>query len=372
MKTYASLAVVTVTTRNYFHRARALMDNVEKFLPGAVRLTACVDDMGEEIPEDAASIGYFSSAAMGLPRYQQLAFALNPTALCCALKAHVVNRALAVNGITRVLYLDNDIGLYRTPDEILQMLEQHSVVLTPHHLTPLPANSQPDEYCLIPYGIFNAGMFAVRKCEQAENFMTWWGGWLMDPRHSNGHWGYDQVWLNYVPVYCPNYGILRDPGYNVAFWNLPERNLDVNHDSFTCGSSPLTAFHFSHFDERNPSVLVTKKGITNLSATPATVALGQCMADAWNDHGRSECLSWGYGYQKWPDGSKVLNAEREAASALWDEIPHDLDLWSESFPRDHPHLFKRIKAPPPKFSVRLSGALRRVWNKVVQSSPARN
>ncbi len=48
--------------------------------------------------------------------------------------------------------------------------------------------------------------------------------------------------------------VLRDPGYNVAYWNLHERAISLEGGPHVNGL-PLHFFHFSGFDPDQPSVL---------------------------------------------------------------------------------------------------------------------
>ncbi len=246
-------------------------------------------------------------------------------------------------------YLNNDIGLFRRPHELLDALETSSAVLTPHHLHPLPSGSNPDEDVLSRYGTYNVGIIGVSALQEGMNFIDWWGQWLSDPRHLDIHQGFDQIWLNYVPVYCQKTAIIRDPGYNVAFWNLPERELSHNRTSFCVNSSELTAFHFSHFDGLGTEGCLPAVEKCNYPRTMETDPLASYMANLWARHGREECMSWKYGYGSWPDQQIVTNEERKAAMRYWDEIPHESDPWmkdlqfrnNELYPRMHPGPFDR-------------------------------
>lgn len=368
-RSFSDVAVVTVTTLNYLHRARTLLKSVQEFMPGALPVACCVDPIGARA--DTASEGFMllDASSLELPRYSQLVVALNPTALCCALKPHAVKAAFQQPGIKRVLYLDNDMGLYRTPTEILEALDRHSFVLTPHHLAPLAPGWHPAESNLLPYGTFNAGMFALADRPESRGFIDWWGRWLLDPRHLENHWGYDQTWLNYVPVYCPEATILRDPGYNVAFWNLPERDLKRADGGFSCGSHPLTTFHFSHFDETRPSQLVGRGEVSNFAPTPATIGLGEAMAESWNRDGREGCLKWGYGYKSWPDGEPITEGERERVRNLWDEISPDFDLASPRLQTDEPRLFRQIRLHWLMKQERIRSPWRHVVRRLLDLSP---
>ena len=366
---YSDVAVVTVATRNYFHRVRSLFASVAEHMPGALQVACSVDAFDGLLDPEEEGYEIFEASDLGIPRFEQFVFALNPTAACCALKPHAVLRALKYPGIKRVLYIDNDMGLYRRPDEMLAFLCQHSFAVTPHHLAPLPEGASPDEMTLLPYGIFNAGMFAVSNAPEAVSFLEWWGRWMSDPRHVVAEWAYDQVWLNYVPVYCRDAGIFHEPGYNVAFWNFAERDLRQDDDAFFCGEKPLVAFHFSTFDEKKPTRIVSSNLKSNVVETKATEALGIAMAESWSNHGRDQCIEWDYHYRAWEDGVVVREGEREYARDNWDAINPELDLWSATLQVDQPELYEEMRAEWLSESSTTKGKNRSLCKALLDLSP---
>ncbi len=54
--------------------------------------------------------------------------------------------------------------------------------------------------------------------------------------------------MDLVPGFADRVHILRDPRYNVAYWNLAQRNLAKNGDEWQIEGRPLGFFHFSGFD----------------------------------------------------------------------------------------------------------------------------
>lgn len=325
---YEDVAVVTVTTRNYMYRTRALFESIRYLMPGSIGIACCADPFLDASVLNDEYFKIVEAESLGLSRYKQLAFVLNATALCCVLKPHIVKFALRDSRVRRVLYLDNDMGVYRAPNEILKILETKSFVLTPHHINPCRRGTRPNEESLISWGTYNAGMFALKQIKEAADFIDWWANWLLDPRHVEWRWGYDQVWLNYVPVYCPNSCILLDPSYNAAFWNLAERDFRLDKGSFFCGKSPLTIFHFSNFDEACPENLYRPGIRCNYSPTMATKSLARGIAEKWAMSGRDQCVLQGYGYERWDDGEPIVAEDREGIRLRWANLSEELDLWS--------------------------------------------
>jgi hypothetical protein len=342
-KRYDDTAIVSVTTRNYIYRARELFDSVEEFLPEAQRIVCCADSWeGAGMLEDNL-FEVIEAASLGIPRYSQLALALNPTALCCLLKPFIAKHAFEKHSIQKVIYIDNDIGLYRRPVELLNLLDCKSIVLTPHHLQPLPENSIPNEENLFRFGLCNAGMFGVSRQSESIDFMSWWANWMLEPRRLHVHSGYDQVWLNFALAYCPQSVVLHDPTYNVAFWNLQERKFEARDEGFYCNGKPLATFHFSCFDENYNDRLVGPKTEWTFPWDESQKQIAADILQKWNKAGRKECLSLGYGYSAWPDGKKISASERARVIQNWDKIPSNINFWEADFPQQHPDLFHLIR-----------------------------
>jgi len=57
-----------------------------------------------------------------------------------------------------------------------------------------------------------------------------------------------------VPGYF-SHAILTDPGYNVAYWNLDNRNVESDGDQYWVNDEPLHFFHFSGYEPAKPWVL---------------------------------------------------------------------------------------------------------------------
>ena len=56
----------------------------------------------------------------------------------------------------------------------------------------------------------------------------------------------DQRWVDFAPSFFDHF-ILKDPTYNVAYWNLHERDLEWTDGRYLVNGQPLTFFHFSGF-----------------------------------------------------------------------------------------------------------------------------
>ena len=56
----------------------------------------------------------------------------------------------------------------------------------------------------------------------------------------------DQRWCDHVPALFDKVKVVRDPGYNVASWNLSTRTVNVGKDgAITVNGVPLRFWHFT-------------------------------------------------------------------------------------------------------------------------------
>ena len=69
----------------------------------------------------------------------------------------------------------------------------------------------------------------------------------------------DQRVVDFVPAFFEP-SILKDPGYNVAYWNLHGREVTADGPALRREQAPLRFFHFSGFDIRSPWLLSRNQG----------------------------------------------------------------------------------------------------------------
>jgi hypothetical protein len=125
-------------------------------------------------------------------------------------------------------------------------------VLTPHQLEPEPATDiqaiQDNEIASLDFGIFNLGFVAVNRSKEAQRFAQWWADRLFEWCHDRRDIGIfvDQKWCNLVPCFFDDVKVLRDPGYNVASWNLSQRTMHFDAEGEAqINGKPLRFYHFT-------------------------------------------------------------------------------------------------------------------------------
>ena len=122
----------------------------------------------------------------------------------------------------------------------------------------------------------------------------------------------DQRWADYMPSLF-NHHLLKDPGYNVAYWNLHERPLTCADGRIYARNLPLRFFHFSGFDPRMPWLLSRHQGERPrilLSEHPVLAALCEDYAAALDRAGFSASSQRRYGWEVSADGLAMTSRIR--------------------------------------------------------------
>ena len=152
---------------------------------------------------------------------------------------------------------------------------------------------------------------------------SWAGGW-------NGFGGdcvvapesglfVDQRWVDFVPTLFEHH-IVRDPGCNVATWNLATRRVEWSNGRYLVNGLPLRFFHFSGFDPRAPHILSkfqSRAPRILLSEHQAVATLCRDYANDLYERGYLSTSAAPYGFARLGDGRRVdLALRREARAAI--------------------------------------------------------
>lgn len=150
------------------------------------------------------------------------------------------------------IFLDPDILILNPFDRLEEILRAHDIVLIPH-LTE-PENSYEaiadNEIAALKHGVFNLGFLGLRRTAHADRFLAWWTKRLHDFCFVDIPHGLftDQRWVDLAPCFFPVH-IFKDPGYDVAPWNLSRRRIVRKDDgTYEVNAHPLVFVHFSGWD----------------------------------------------------------------------------------------------------------------------------
>jgi glycosyltransferase involved in cell wall biosynthesis/SAM-dependent methyltransferase len=307
----------TIIARNYLPAARVLASSFLSYHPAGRMFVLVLDDPLGELDNGTEPFDVLHLADLEIEpsELHHMAACYSVTEFATAVKPWLLD-ALLRRGTPSVLYLDPDIQVFHSLDELSHLAETNSIVLTPHVTAPMPRDQKmTSETSILASGIYNLGFIGVGR--DAGPFLQFWMRRLsresvVDPgnmRHV------DQRWVDFVPGIFDCL-IHRDPTCNVAYWNLDHRDLRFNGEFYEIDSSPLKFFHFSGYSPDAPYLLSKYQTMENprilLSERPAVRQICDAYAEL--------LLSNGYGV----DDTHPYGLDRMANGVTFDPIIREL------------------------------------------------
>jgi glycosyltransferase involved in cell wall biosynthesis len=134
----------------------------------------------------------------------------------------------------------------------------------------------------------------------------------------------DQRWVDLVPGLFSSVTIHRDPGCNVAYWNLYHRHVEYSDGEHTVNGSPLKFYHFSGFYPDHPDVVSKHQTRYTFRDIPVVKGLFDGYQDRLYANGYETVRHWPYAY----DSQNIVGVRLpDAARALWREFESNDPSW---------------------------------------------
>lgn len=241
---------------SYLAKARVLAWSLKQHHPDWV-MTVCIADRPPPGFRFDIELEYFDQVVWAHeldiePIYEWL-FKHDVVEACTAVKGPILQK-LVDAGAEKIFYLDPDIAVLGSLGPMVDWLDSDSILLTPHQLAP---DSEVEaivdnEVCSLIHGIYNLGFLAIRNDDNGRAFAQWWNSRLRNFCYDDKLAGLfvDQKWCDHVPAMFEGVKIVRDPGYNVASWNLSHRKLSITLDGDILVNG--VPFRFYHFTKLGP------------------------------------------------------------------------------------------------------------------------
>ena len=324
-----NLAFFTVVARNYLAQAYVLGDSIKQFHPDFKFYIFLVDDINHDYESEVKSHGFSAIYPENIEvlDYQNLVFKYNIVEASTAVKP-LITKFLLNSGVQGVMYIDPDVLCFRRLVEIFDLLERHSIIITPHILSPVDDDYLINDRFFLWSGAYNLGFLAVKNTNTTHLFLDWWNQRLMKYclMSNELNLAVDQKWIDLVPSLFEDVLIYKNPAYNVAYWNLHERFLIKDNDGWIVSpnNEPLAFIHFSSFDVERPEII--SKSLSPKSIINAEAELGRKTFSFDNRPDLKELFnkylvlltnanyklfsSMPYGYSNYKNGEKISELER--------------------------------------------------------------
>ncbi|MFT3667265.1 MAG: hypothetical protein QM795_01430 [Pseudoxanthomonas sp.] len=347
--------VFTSAAVNYLPKVRKLCASIKKFHPEFEVVFALSDKVWDGIDMENEPIDRIVSLdQLDIEDRVRWAFFHDIVELSTAIKPFVLKQLLAEEGVERVLYFDPDMVLFSRLDDLLERLDASSIVLTPHQTSPETTLDaiMDNEISSLKHGVYNLGFLGVRPTNEGKRFAQWWADRIYHFCVADIPRGLftDQRWIDLVPAFFDEVGILKSPRFNVATWNLTTREMTGNdEDGFRIDGEPLGFYHFTGFDSGAHKVMADKNAAGNRSVSD--IVGWYAKETRFDAEDPASGRSWAYG--AYSDGSPIPRPHRRLYRARPDlqqayADPFDasgersLKRWMETQgPIEHPEYFEK-------------------------------
>lgn len=273
--------IFTICSNNYLAQAKTLGDSIKLTNPEYLFFIGLTDILSPEIDyPNEIEHEIILCNEIGIPDFDNLWKKYSIIEFCTCVKPfyfqYFINNFA---DLEYLYYLDPDTFVYGN----LNIIEKEfgmdgRILLTPHIVTPINLdNKMPTESLFLTHGIYNLGFLGFKNPENKNELLDWWSERTYNLGY-NQPWNglfVDQLWFNLAPLFFNDIIISKNPGLNMAPWNLHERHLSqINGINMVNDDFILIFYHFSNYKHNDSNNLagisydrynfVTKKDLKSI------------------------------------------------------------------------------------------------------------
>lgn len=307
----------TIIAKNYLPAARTLIRSIARTDPGLRWVVLVIEPLDGYIDPEKQPFEILQLSDLRIPDIHALCMRYTLTELATAVKPRLLKLLFERTGCDNLLYLDPDILVLNSLEPVYARLARSSILLTPHITRPVVDRATPSELTHLRCGLYNLGFLGVANTAAADGMLDWWEKHLFESCYFRPQQGVfvDQKWMDLVPLLFPDVGIVSDPGWNVAFWNLQERHIKLG-TQMSANGEPLRFFHFSGYDAGQPDAISKFQDRFEMTKIGAVARLFSLYRTLLLEEGHAEASAWPYFYNSFDNGVPVTLFVRD----LYDSI----------------------------------------------------
>ncbi|MGQ9365934.1 tetratricopeptide repeat protein [Azospirillum sp. A39] len=244
----------TVVTRSHLRYAHALRQMLRRHHPHDPFCVLVVDALdGDPLPEEAVfDCPLVRLQAFLTPKIQDMTIYYAAYELCGNIKPYFLQYLFGATAAEKIVYLDSDLFVTGRLDAAVEALDTHEITAAPHTLTPIPDDGQePSDLTIAANGAYNTGLMGFRRTAAVRDTLAW----MADRVHRRGFNAFsrgmfcEQRFFNLgVSLHHDRFQPIRQPGYNVGYWNLHERIITRREGAYFANGERVTYFHMSGFE----------------------------------------------------------------------------------------------------------------------------
>ncbi|WP_165371700.1 glycosyltransferase [Pseudolysobacter antarcticus] len=326
----------TIASRNYLAYALTLMQSIAVQYPNALRYLILADRDAADPTLVGAPFTTILTEALALPDFEAFAFRYTIMEFNTAIKPYAFAHLRRLHPGAGIIYLDPDILVIAPLTEVEAALAQGTlVVLTPHLLEPIDDDRHPGEREILASGTYNCGFVAIGAHAEADRLITWWANRLEFGAFSDITAGLftDQKWIDLVPGLFADVHILRDQGYNLAYWNLSQRPVSRRELAWYADEQPLAFVHFSGVDLDHPAQFSKHQNRHTQATLGELEPLYADYLSRLTANGHAEHRAKPYAFGSFADGEPICEPVRAVYRRYFDK--------GAAQPQRHPFLMDR-------------------------------
>lgn len=320
----------TIVSCNYLPFARVLARSFREQHPGGRFYTILLDRLDDRFDPDDEPFELIEIGDVPeVPHLRSFLFRYTILEANTAVKPFVLRHLFATRDIERLLYLDPDILVTGPLEPLTALVDEHSVVVTPHLTDPIDDGLYPGEQAILQAGSYNLGFVGLRRDETSDALLRWWGDRLREKcvvRIEDGLF-VDQKWMDLAPGLFGDVHVLRDPGYNVAYWNLHGREVKRSGEGWASNGRPLVFFHFSGIQPESLEQVSKHQTRFRLGDIGEAADLYRHYASLLLAAGWHETRGWSYAFGTFDNGVAIPDAARR----LYLDLGPDRDRFGDPF-----------------------------------------
>ncbi len=306
--------ICTIIAKNYLAHARVLTKSFQAAHPGGRCFVLIIDEIDGYVDAEQEAFTLVRPSQIGLEAFDEMRGAYDVMELSTAVKPWLLRHMLRHHDDgSGVAYMDPDIRILSRMTELEDALAENALVLTPHVLKGMPRDGhKPSETDILMAGVYNLGFIGVSDRPDAHLFLDWWSERLLTDCHVAPERGLfvDQRWVDFLPGLVSDLEIFRNPTYNVAYWNLPERELQLAEDEYTVDGQPLRFFHFSGYSPDQPRLLSKHQNRVDVTASHALWTICSAYGEALRTAGLDAVRELPYEHDILPSGLRLTKIMR--------------------------------------------------------------